>query len=96
VKDFPRTCSITEPSATSCTPSGGIVGQRGEEGGLFGAYAGRYKASYDIPTLIPQVYLHDDLYEQRTDGACPAARRWLVSGWTSFCASATEVYRFGG
>ena len=34
---------------------------------------GRYKASYDIPALIPQVYLHYDPYNQRT-------RRSLSSG----------------
>jgi very-short-patch-repair endonuclease len=40
---------------------------------VFEAYAGRYKASYDIPALIPQVYLHYDPYDQRT-------RRGLTSG----------------
>lgn len=33
---------------------------------VFDAYASRYKASYDIPSLIPQVYLHYDPYDQRT------------------------------
>lgn len=33
---------------------------------VFEAYAGRYKTSYDIPALIPQVYLHYDPHDQRT------------------------------
>jgi hypothetical protein len=36
------------------------------ERNVFEAYAGRYKASFDIPALIPQVYLHYDPYDQRT------------------------------
>ncbi|MBY9074233.1 DUF559 domain-containing protein [Nocardioides sp. WL0053] len=40
---------------------------------VFDAYAGRYKSSFDVPALIPQVYLHYDPYDQRT-------RRGLVSG----------------
>ncbi|WP_282947884.1 hypothetical protein [Cellulomonas endometrii] len=32
---------------------------------LFEAYARRYKTSFDIPALIPQVYLHYDPYDQR-------------------------------
>ena len=36
---------------------------------VFEAYAGRYKASYDIPALIPQVYLHYDPYDQRIPSA---------------------------
>lgn len=33
---------------------------------VFDAYAGRYRASFDTPVLIPQVYLHYDPYDQRT------------------------------
>ncbi|MGL5827769.1 MAG: hypothetical protein ACRCYU_23620 [Nocardioides sp.] len=33
---------------------------------VFEAYARGYKASYEIPALIPQVYLHYDPYDQRT------------------------------
>lgn len=33
---------------------------------IFDAYATRYKASFDIPALIPQVYLHFDPVDQRT------------------------------
>lgn len=33
---------------------------------VFDTYAKRYRASYDIPVLIPQVYLHYDPYDQRT------------------------------
>lgn len=33
---------------------------------VFDAYAGRYRTSFDIPALIPQVYLHYDPYDQRT------------------------------
>lgn len=33
---------------------------------IFDAYAGRYRDSFDIPALIPQVYLHYDPYDQRT------------------------------
>lgn len=40
---------------------------------VFEAYATRYKVSFDIPALIPQVYLHYDPYDQRT-------RRDLSSG----------------
>jgi hypothetical protein len=40
---------------------------------VFEAYASRYKTSFDIPALIPQVYLHYDPYDQRT-------RRGLSSG----------------
>lgn len=36
------------------------------ERNVFEAYAGRYKAGFDIPALIPQVYLHYDPYDQRT------------------------------
>jgi hypothetical protein len=31
----------------------------------FEAYAGRSKASYDLPRSSPQVYLHYDPYDQR-------------------------------
>lgn len=40
---------------------------------VFEAYASRYKTSFDIPALIPQVYLHYDPYDQRT-------RRGLSNG----------------
>ncbi|MCC2321264.1 hypothetical protein [Cellulomonas xiejunii] len=40
---------------------------------VFDAYATRYKSSFDIPALIPQVYLHYDPYNQRT-------RRGMASG----------------
>ncbi|GAA0977435.1 hypothetical protein ENKNEFLB_02115 [Nocardioides aquaticus] len=40
---------------------------------VFEAYAKRYRTSYDIPALVPQVYLHYDPYDQRT-------RRKLSSG----------------
>lgn len=33
---------------------------------VFDAYASRYRLSFDIPVLIPQVYLHYDPYGQRT------------------------------
>jgi hypothetical protein len=33
---------------------------------VFDAYSGRYRASFDIPVLVPQVYLHYDPYDQRT------------------------------
>jgi hypothetical protein len=33
---------------------------------VFEAYASRYRSSFDIPALIPQVYLHYDPYDQRT------------------------------
>jgi hypothetical protein len=33
---------------------------------IFDTYAKRYRKSYDIPVLIPQVYLHYDPYDQRT------------------------------
>jgi very-short-patch-repair endonuclease len=33
---------------------------------VFEAYASRYKNSFDIPALIPQVYLHYDPYDRRT------------------------------
>ncbi|MFF2059873.1 hypothetical protein [Rhodococcus qingshengii] len=33
---------------------------------VFDAYAARYRTSFDIPVLIPQVYLHYDPYDQRT------------------------------
>lgn len=33
---------------------------------VFDAYAARYKDSFDIPALVPQVYLHYDPYDQRT------------------------------
>lgn len=33
---------------------------------VFDAYAGRYRDSFDIAALIPQVYLHYDPYDQRT------------------------------
>ncbi|EYR61863.1 hypothetical protein N866_15010 [Actinotalea ferrariae CF5-4] len=46
---------------------------------LFEVYAGRYKASFDIPALIPQVYLHYDPYDQRMrralKGPAPLARQ---------------------
>lgn len=38
----------------------------GAERKVFEAYAGRYKAGFDIPALIPQVYLHYDPYDQHT------------------------------
>lgn len=40
---------------------------------VFEAYASRYRTSFDIPALIPQVYLHYDPYDQRT-------RRGLSNG----------------
>lgn len=45
---------------------------------IFDAYATRYRKSYDIPALIPQVYLHYDPYDQRTRraaGTAPLARQ---------------------
>lgn len=33
---------------------------------IFDTYATRYRYSYDIPALVPQVYLHYDPYDQRT------------------------------
>lgn len=47
---------------------------------VFNAYARRYKnKSFDIPVLIPQVYLHYDPYDQRTrqasTGATPLTRQ---------------------
>lgn len=46
---------------------------------VFEAYASRYKASYDLPALIPQVYLHYDPKDQRTrsslSGGAPLARQ---------------------
>lgn len=33
---------------------------------VFDAYAARYKDTFDIPALVPQVYLHYDPYDQRT------------------------------
>lgn len=33
---------------------------------VFDAYTSRYKTSYDIPALIPQIYLHYDPHDQRT------------------------------
>ncbi len=46
---------------------------------LFDAYAARCRDSFDIPALVPQVYLHYDPYDQRTrrqsgDGS-PLARQ---------------------
>ena len=39
---------------------------------IFDVYASRYRASFDIPALIPQVYLHYDPYDQRTRRASAA------------------------
>lgn len=33
---------------------------------VFDAYASRYRTSFDVPALIPQVYLHYDPYDQRS------------------------------
>ena len=49
------------------------LGNNVAEQAVFDAYAGRYKASFDIPALVPQVYLHYDPYDQGT-------RRGLTSG----------------
>jgi hypothetical protein len=40
---------------------------------VFDAYASRYKASFETPVLIPQVYLHYDPYDQRTRRAAGTA-----------------------
>lgn len=51
----------------------------GAERVLFEAYASRYKETFDMPALIPQVYLHYDPYDQRTRRAsatgAPLARQ---------------------
>lgn len=50
------------------------------ERALFDAYATRYRASFDIPALIPQVYLHYDPYTRHDrrlwgEGPGPLARQ---------------------
>jgi len=42
------------------------------EKAVFASYARRYADSFDIPALIPQVYLHYDPYDQRTRRASAA------------------------
>ncbi len=45
---------------------------------LFDAYQGRYRESFDIPALVPQVYLHYDPYDRRTrrsSGVAPLSRQ---------------------
>lgn len=45
---------------------------------VFDAYASRYKATFETPVLVPQVYLHYDPYDQRnrrTSGAAPPLTR---------------------
>lgn len=46
---------------------------------VFDTYATRYRTSFDVPALIPQVYLHYDPYDQRTRRAAaegvPLARQ---------------------
>jgi hypothetical protein len=57
---------------------------------VFEVYASRYRTSFDIPALIPQVYLHYDPYDQRTrrglSNGTPLARQrmdFLLLFWSS-------------
>ena len=54
---------------------------------VFEAYARRYRDSFDIPALIPQVYLH---YDPMISGpGAPKGQRCLGNAWTSCCCSPT-------
>ena len=54
---------------------------------VFRTYCKRYSSgSFDVPALIPQVYLHYDPHAPPT--RAPTRRRWPASAWTSSCCCA--------
>ncbi len=56
-------------------PAAEVYGRNGAERFIFERYCARYRThGFDIPALIPQVYLHYDPYTRRAGGTLPRQR----------------------